>query len=69
MEKLYYAETGLGCCIREAETLNLARSLVLREAGTCSGISLIRKATEKDVEWVRAMGGYVPEVKKKEMKL
>lgn len=55
----YYAETGLGCCIREGRSLESARSLVLQEVGTYNGVSLIRKATQKDIDWVRRMGGYV----------
>jgi len=57
----YYAETGLGCCICEEKSLKSAKLLVLREVGTYTGVSLIRKATEEDIEWVRGMGGCIPD--------
>ena len=58
---LYYAETGMGCCIREATNLKNARNIILREVGTSNGIRLVRKASQDDIGWVRGMGGYVPE--------
>ncbi len=62
---LYYAETGQGACIREARTETQARNLILQEVGTFSGIQVLRKASATDVAWVRAMGGRIPERKKR----
>lgn len=55
----FYAETGLGACVREAENEQVAKQVILRECGTFAGINVIRKATKKDIAWVEAMGGRV----------
>ena len=57
---LFYVETGRGCCIRSARTEQQAEREVLREVGTSEGVQLVRKAAQKDIDWVRAMGGVVP---------
>jgi hypothetical protein len=57
---LFYAETGCGCCIRSFKTLDDAEDGILREVGTREGVTLVREATERDIEHVRSMGGYVP---------
>jgi len=59
---LYYAETGLGCCIREATSLKNARNIILREVGTYNGPKIVRKASKDDINWVNSMGGYVPKI-------
>jgi len=60
---LYYAETGMGCCIREATSFKNAANIILREVGTYNGIRKIRKASKADIGWVKGMGGYVPEIR------
>lgn len=57
----YYVETMQGCGIRSATNIQQARKSALAESGT-SNFKSIRKATKSDVEWVRAMGGYIPEI-------
>ena len=57
---LYYVETGRGCCIQRARSEEQAEREVLREVGTYEGVRLVRKATARDIEWVRGMGGRVP---------
>jgi len=59
--KTYYCETGLGACLVQAQNLNLARHKAIEDAGTHAGVQLVRKASSTDIEWVRAMGGWVPE--------
>ena len=54
---LYYAETGMGACLRKARTKEEAFRKIISEVGTYNGISTIRLATESDIEWVAAMGG------------
>lgn len=56
---LYYVETVFGCGLREARSITQARSQAIREIGT-DNFKSIRKATKKDVDWVRGMGGHVP---------
>lgn len=58
---VYYAETGAGCFIREARTLEMARAIILTEVGLFNGIRVLRKATEADIDWVFGKGGQVPE--------
>jgi hypothetical protein len=57
--KIYYAETDRGCALRTAETLDKARAQFKREVGE-DNVRTVREATEKDIDWVRGMGGYVP---------
>lgn len=59
--KLYYAETGHGCCVRRLKVRSIvqARAAILREAGTAAGVTLVREATSRDVAWVKTMGGAV----------
>jgi len=57
---IYYAETGSRACLEEAVSLKAAKQQVLRECGTYAGIQVLRKATEDDIAWVQAMGGWVP---------
>lgn len=57
---LYYVETGRGCCIRCARSAEQAEREALREVGTYEGVQNVREATERDIEWVRGMGGRVP---------
>jgi len=56
----YYAVTRLGCGVRKAANLEAAYQVFLREAGTCSGVSCLHLATDEEIAWVRAMGGFVP---------
>lgn len=58
--EVYYAETGIGCCIREAKTIEAARSIILTEVGLYNGIRVLRKATEADIDWVFRKGGQIP---------
>lgn len=60
--KLYYAETGRGACIRAGLTRAETWNALLKEIGTTAGVKLIRLATEKDIAWVKGMGGLVPRV-------
>ena len=57
---LYYLETHQGCGIREAKRLEQARKEALAEVGY-SNFKFIRQATKEEVEWVRSMGGFMPE--------
>ena len=60
---IYYIENDYGCGLSAAKDLESARHAALRENGT-NHFRLVRKATKDDIAWVRAMGGYVPEIKK-----
>ncbi len=51
----YYAETGMGCTLTTAKSEEEALLLILDDVGQCSGVSLIRLATEEDIAWVKAM--------------
>ena len=61
--KLFYAETGVSCCIVADRDADRARRQVLREVGTHAGVGAVHEATEDEIAWVAAMGGHVPEVK------
>jgi len=58
---MYYAETSIGCSIIAAANINSARSQCQREIGTLQSIKLVRPALKKDIDWVRMMGGHIPE--------
>ena len=60
---LYYFECSKGCGIREAKSMKQAKLNLIREVGEydLAGYhNTIRLATEKDIGWIRAMGGYIP---------
>jgi hypothetical protein len=57
--KMFYFESDLGCGIREARNLEAAERSITREVGYES-VGLVRLATDRDIAWVSAMGGYVP---------
>lgn len=61
-ERLYYFETSIGAGLRLAYSAEQARYQLRKEVGTMTGIGLVRKATEQDIAWVQAMGGYIPEI-------
>ena len=58
--EVFYAETGMGCCIREAKTMEAVRAIILAEVGLYNGIRVLRKATESDIDWVFRKGGQIP---------
>ena len=60
--QLYYAETGLGACIRVANDEDEAYEKLLKEVGTANGIQELREATDRDIAHVKAMGGRVPKI-------
>ncbi len=60
---LYYFESDRGCGIRYGTNPATVRNEILREVGTYSGVKNFRKATKKDMAWVDAMGGHVPDDK------
>jgi len=57
----YYIETDYGCGIREARNIDHAQRNLLKEIGTHSAKRLCRKATQTDIEWVKGMGGAIPD--------
>ena len=61
MEKLFYVETGIGCCLRTGRTAHSVRNKVLREVGTYNGVRLVREAEDSDIKDVRSMNGYMPD--------
>jgi hypothetical protein len=64
---VFYVETGRGVCLREGRSLESVRASTLREVGTLSGVSVIREASKRDIEWVAGMGGYLPESAKRKI--
>jgi hypothetical protein len=57
---LFYVESAWGCGIRNGRTLSSAERSFREEVGSY-GFKSIRPAEMADIEWVRAMGGDVPE--------
>jgi hypothetical protein len=45
--------------VTTARTLASATKRALREEGT-NNVKVVRHATDEDVSWIEAMGGYVP---------
>lgn len=58
--KWFYFECDLGCGIRDARNLESAERSITREVGTANSVRVVREATEKDISWVRSMGGMLP---------
>ncbi len=63
---LYYFQSDMGCGIRVAANLRQAEAEIRRECGTYGAARNIRKATKRDIAWVRGMGGNVPPERAKE---
>lgn len=59
--KIFYCETGVGCCLVRASTAESARNKMEKKVGTLAGVSLTREATEADLAWVRGFGGVIHE--------
>lgn len=57
---LFYAETGLGCCVREARNIDVARSIIRTEIGAENEIIVLREATDFDVDWIYRNDGQLP---------
>ena len=51
-----YFDSTLGCGIRKAKNFKSGESAIKREVGTAQ-LKYVRVATEKDIEWVKAMQG------------
>ena len=60
---IYFHQSEMGCGLGEARDLRSADAQVRRDLGSyhASAGYLVRKATPRDVAWVKAMGGYVPD--------
>lgn len=57
---IYYAETGKGACLEEAETIHKAKKQILDSVGKYDGVQVLREATKKDIAWITSMGGWCP---------
>ena len=58
----YYFECNMGCGIREFPSgtkLTTVKNNILAEVGTANNPKNIRKATQADIDWVVAMGGWM----------
>lgn len=59
--RLFYVSTGLGVTLVVAEDEDSAEEKTLRKVGTYNGVQNCREATQGDIAYVKAMGGYVPQ--------
>ena len=59
--KYFFCECRQGCTIRIASTLKMAEREFLKEVGTAN-YEDVREAEESDVNNVKGMGGYVPDL-------
>lgn len=57
--KIYYAETDRWCALRTAISIAQARAQFKRALGS-EDVQVVRVAKQADIDWVEAMGGYVP---------
>lgn len=57
---LVYFECSMGSGIRDYRDLRSAIRGITKEVGTANNPANIRKATKEDIEWVKAMGGFIP---------
>jgi len=58
---LYYYECALGCGLISHKTIKSARNELIRENGIGLIVYEFRKATNADINWVKDVGGYIPE--------
>lgn len=56
----YLIQTNLGLAVNEAKNLRQARKVARQEEGTAHLIA-VTPATRRQLEWVRAMGGWLPQ--------
>lgn len=57
--KWFYFESDRGCGIRDYRNHESALKGIAREVGE-GYVTVVREATERDIAWVRGMGGYIP---------
>jgi len=50
----------MGCGIRKGYSKLSVYKKELQEFGNFNGVDTVREATEKDITWVKAMGGKIP---------
>lgn len=62
MKKLFYVRKQSGCGLIASESLKEATKEFIKDWGSYELLQ-IREADEKDIAWVRGMGGRVPDVK------
>lgn len=60
-KELFYVDTGMGCALYRAGSIEAARKAALDDVGRMNFKS-VRPATDEDEGWVTAMGGAVHEV-------
>lgn len=58
--KLYYIRVVSGACLQVAKDKEEAKEKMLRLVGSLNGVTIAREATEQDIKWIRAVGGFVP---------
>jgi hypothetical protein len=58
---IYYFQHDAGCGLRAAQSAASAFKSLRGEFGTHFGAIMVRHATERDVAWVRGMGGCLPD--------
>lgn len=56
----YYEINGGSCALHEAPNIDAARKYLLRTEGS-NNLGVVRPATEKDIDWIGGMGGWVPD--------
>jgi hypothetical protein len=62
-ERIYYVEiNGTYCGLEANDSIRDVRWNAAQEWGN-DNITIVRRATQEDIDNVRGMGGYVPEVK------
>lgn len=59
--EIFYAETGIGCCLVKATSVTNARRQLLSQVGTLNGVQECHVATDEEIKWVHSMGGHLPE--------
>jgi len=61
LRKLFYVESGFTCGIRIGLSEKEVYCAELKCVGMHRGVREVREATEEDIDYVKSVGGYIPE--------
>ena len=61
-QKYFYVETPVGCGIRVGYDKDCVTRGELKRIGSYIGVMEVREATVNDINWVKSMGGAIPEL-------
>ena len=61
--ELYYIELEHGCAIKAAESFDDAWRIAAAAADDENRVESVAIATQTDIDWVKSMGGHIPNIR------